>query len=337
MTRRFSDADVQPDLATFFGAMGLEAREQDVAQTMFYCDVVAGLRKRPKSIPCKYFYDERGSQLFETICRTPEYYLTRTEIEILTIHGAEIASLLTRDTHLIEFGSGSSSKVRILLDLAPALASYIAVDISLGYLSRATATLAKSYPHLRIMPLCADFTKPFVLPKSAREGRRVGFFPGSTIGNFAPEEARLFLHQAAAMLGENGGLIVGVDLKKDPIILEAAYNDTGGVTAAFNLNLLRRINRELQGNFDLRTFSHRAVYNAEAGRIEMYLDSARRQGVCVGDNAFSFDAGEAIHTENSYKYGVEEFQVLARSAGFVPVHAWTDRRKLFGVHYLRTA
>jgi dimethylhistidine N-methyltransferase len=338
MTRRIPDADLlQSELPSFPAAVGPEAKEQDVAQTLFYCDVVAGLRKRPKSIPCKYFYDDRGSQLFETICRTPEYYLTRTEIEVLTLHGSEIARVLGRDTHLIEFGSGSSSKVRLLLDLAPALASYIAVDISYGYLTRAAATLAKSYPHLRIVPLCADFTKPFVLPTSVRDGRRVGFFPGSTIGNFPPDEARLFLHQAATLLGDNGGLIVGVDLKKDPIILEAAYNDTAGVTAAFNLNLLRRINRELQGTFDLRNFAHRAIYNAKAGRIEMYIDSTTRQGVRLGDHGFTLEAGEPIHTENSYKYTVEEFQVLARSAGFVPVEAWTDHRKLFSVHYLRTA
>jgi L-histidine N-alpha-methyltransferase len=316
-----------------FARAPLESYDE-AARTLFYMDVVAGLEARPKSIPCKYFYDELGSQLFEAIVRTPEYYPPRAEIEILTLNAPEIAGLVGKGAHLIEFGSGSSHKIRLLLNAMPDLASYIAVDISETYLLKATATLQKSFPDLRVVPLCADFTQPFALPRIARSGRKVGFFPGSTIGNFTPAEARLFMHQAAAMLGQGGGFIVGVDLKKDATVLEAAYNDSASVTAAFNLNLLRRINHELGGTFDLNGFAHRAIYNANAGRIEMYLDSVRAQTVLVGDRSFAFTAGEPIHTENSYKYSVEEFHMLARSAGFIPGQVWTDRRKLFSLHFL---
>ncbi|MHB1205673.1 MAG: L-histidine N(alpha)-methyltransferase [Rhodospirillaceae bacterium] len=306
----------------------------EAARTLFHSDVIAGLARRPKAIPCKYFYDERGSQLFDAITRTPEYYPTRAELEILTVNAAQIASLVGKGAHLIEFGSGSSHKIRLLLGAMRELASYIAVDISEAYLLKATAALRKGFPDLPVIPLCADFTQPFVLPRSARAGRKVGFFPGSTIGNFTESQARAFLHQAAAMLGAGGGFIVGVDLKKDATVLEAAYNDSAGLTAAFNLNLLRRINRELGGAFDLGSFAHRAIYNADAGRIEMYLDSLRAQTVQVGDHGFAFTAGEPIHTENSYKYSVAEFHALARDAGFTPGQVWTDRRGLFSLHFL---
>ena len=308
--------------------------DDDAARTLFYNDVVAGLSAKPRSIPCKYFYDERGSRLFDAIVRTPEYYPTRAEIEILTLNAPEIAGLTGPFAHLIEFGSGSSHKIRLLLKSMPELASYIAVDISEAYLRKACAQLAREFPDLPVIPLAADFTQAFALPRLARGGRRVGFFPGSTIGNFTPEEAAAFLRQAADLLGPGGGCIVGVDLKKDAVVLEAAYNDRARVTAAFNLNLLYRINHELGANFDVTAFAHRAVYNAAAGRIEMYLDSLKAQTAYVGDRPFTFTHGESIHTENSYKYTVEEFHAVAAAAGFAPGKVWTDRRDLFSLHYL---
>lgn len=310
------------------------SREDDAARTLFYSDVVAGLGGRTKSIPCKYFYDERGAELFEAIVRTPEYYPTRAEIEILTLNAPEIAALAGKAAHLVEFGSGSSHKVRLLLKAMPTLASYIAVDISEDYLHKSVARLGREFPDVKAVALAADFTQVFALPRVARDGRRIGFFPGSTIGNFAPLEAAAFLKRTAALLGPGGALIIGVDLKKDRHLLDAAYNDSAGVTAQFNLNLLRRINRELGANFDCDKFAHRAVYNAGQGRIEMYLDSTATQTVHVGDRSFSFGNGESIHTENSYKYTVPEFETLASSAGFTPGRVWTDRRKLFSVHYL---
>lgn len=315
-------------------APALVSREDDAARTQFYADVVAGLGARPKSIPCKYFYDERGCRLFEAIVRTPEYYPTRAEIEILTLNAPEIGDLTGRGAHLVEFGSGSSHKVRLLLKSMPAPASYIAVDIAEDYLHKSAGALAREFPDLAVLALAADFTRPFTLPAVARDGRRIGFFPGSTIGNFTPEDARAFLRRCAKLLGPGGGLIVGVDLKKDPILLEAAYNDSAGVTADFNLNILRRANRELGANFDLGRFAHRAVYNQNLGRIEMYLDSTATQAAHVGDRPFTFVNGESIHTENSYKYTAPEFEALARAAGFTPGRCWTDRRKLFSVHYL---
>lgn len=309
-------------------------RADDAAHTLFYSDVVSGLSGQPKSLPCKYFYDERGSQLFEAIVRTPEYYPTRAEIEILTLNAQEIAGLVGPFAHLIEFGSGSSHKIRLLLKSMPELASYIAVDISEDYLLRSTATLAREFPDLPVVPLCADFTQAFALPRIARQGRRVAFFPGSTIGNFTPEQAAAFLCRSARLLGQGGGMIIGVDLKKDPIVLEAAYNDRAGVTAAFNRNILQRINFELGANFDPAAFAHRAIYNAGLGRIEMYLDSSKAQSVHVGDRPFTFAHGESIHTENSYKYALAEFHTLAESAGFMAGQVWMDRRQLFSLHYL---
>lgn len=309
-------------------------RGDDAQRTLFYADVAAGLSAKPKTLPCKYFYDERGARLFEAIVRTPEYYPTRAEIEILTLNAPEIADLIGRHAHLIEFGSGSSHKVRLLLKAAPTLASYIAVDISEGYLRKSAGALAREFPDLTVLALAADFTAPFALPSVTHGGRRVGFFPGSTIGNFSPEDAGAFLRRTAKLLGRGSGFLVGVDLKKDPILLEAAYNDSAGVTADFNLNVLRRINRELGANFDLGKFAHRAVYNQAQDRIEMYLDSTATQAVHVGDRPFLFGNGESIHTENSYKYTVAGFEALARAAGFIPGRCWLDRRKLFSVHYL---
>jgi dimethylhistidine N-methyltransferase len=300
----------------------------------FARDVIAGLNARPKTIPPKYFYDRQGSELFDEICRLPEYYLTRTETALLRQHAAEIAALAGPDARLIEFGSGASAKVRILLDALRSPAAYVAVDISREYLMLVMRTLAVEYPDVAMVAICADFTQAFGLPRLPGHGTRLGFFPGSTIGNLDPAEARAFLRHAARVIGPDGGLLIGVDLKKEPDILNAAYNDGAGITAAFNLNLLTRINRELGGQFDLSAFAHAAHYDEEHGRIEMHLRSLRAQTVAVGPRAFTFAADETIHTENSYKYTTAEFHDLARAAGLAPRRTWVDADQLFSMHYL---
>ena len=302
----------------------------------FETAVVAGLSATPKTLPCKFFYDQAGSELFSRICELDEYYPTRTEVGLLRRISGNIARLMGPDCHLIEFGSGDGIKVRLLLDAVNALAGYTAVDISRDHLKRSAEDLARLYPDIEIAAICADYTKPFdVPPPSAKaDARRVGFFPGSTIGNFTPAEAVEFLRTAAKLL-EGGDLIIGVDLKKDIARLESAYNDSEGVTAAFNLNLLARINRELSGDFIIDAFEHRAHYDPVAGRIEMHLISRCDQFVTVGGRRFDFAAGETIHTENSYKYAIEEFREVAANAGFKVVGGWTDDENLFSIHYLR--
>lgn len=300
----------------------------------FYRDVVSGLRKAQKQIPCKYFYDQRGAQLFDAICRTPEYYPTRTEISLLKKHGDEIATLVGPRAQIVEFGSGSGVKTRLLLQALKDVASYVGVDISQECLEDATTELECTFPGMNIGSLWADFTQPFVVPRTDRAKRRVGFFPGSTIGNFLPQEAEDFLHNAARTLGHNGALIVGVDLKKDRRVLEAAYNDAAGVTSQFNLNLLKRINAVIGGTFNLEAFAHGAFYNADAGRVEMHLHSLDFQSARVGGHVFTFSAGESIHTENSHKYSVSEFQALAQGCGFTSAKVWTDENNLFSLHFL---
>ncbi len=302
----------------------------------FYREVVDGLRARPRRVPPKFFYDERGSQLFDRICRTPEYYPTRTEMAILEARAAEIADCVGAGCVLVEPGSGSCEKVRPLLeDLRPA--AYVPVDISGEHLRAAAARVSVAYPWLEVCAACADFTAPLSLPAAVGAGRRVAFFPGSSIGNFDPGAAVGFLHNLAEMVGPGGGLLIGVDLKKDPALLAAAYNDAEGVTAAFNLNLLARINRELDGDFRPERFRHSAFYNEVQGRIEMHLVSKCDQVVRVDGHRFGFAEGEGIHTECSYKYTVEEFQALGRRAGYTPAAVWTDRQGLFSVHYLQVA
>lgn len=302
----------------------------------FQAAVIAGLSRSPRTLPCKFFYDLEGSRLFDRICELAEYYPTRTETALLRDCAGEIATLMGPACHLIEFGSGSSVKIRYLLDALEAPAACTAIDISRDHLIASAEDLAASYPEIEIIALCADYTRPFELFRSDSrpDARPVGFFPGSTIGNFTGDEAASFLAGAAELLS-GGDFIVGVDLKKDPALLNAAYDDSEGVTAAFNLNLLTRINRELGGDFDLSGFRHRAGYNETEGRVEMHLVSLRDQSVCVGDRRFEFIEGETVHTENSYKYTVGEFQDLARRSGFEPIKAWTDPGNLFGVHYLR--
>jgi dimethylhistidine N-methyltransferase len=305
--------------------------------SVFARDVIEGLTARPKRLSPKYFYDETGSRLFEEITALPEYYPTRCELAILRAHADEMARLLPAETALIEFGSGSSRKSRLLLDAAPAIAAYVPVDISSQWLSEEAARLRRDYPRLAVLPVAADFTQAFRLPRSLATLGRAGFFPGSTIGNFEPHQACAFLQHAARILGENAILIVGIDLVKDAATLNAAYNDGAGVTAKFNLNLLARINRELGADLDPATFSHQAFYNRERQRIEMHLASRVRQQVRVCGRTIEFRAGETIHTENSYKYTVESFGALARGAGWTPVAAWTDADGYFSVQALRAA
>ena len=296
--------------------------------------VLSGLGQAPKAVSCKYFYDEEGSRLFERICELPEYYPTRTELGILQAHAADMARAIGRDAVLVEFGSGASVKVRLLLDALTAPQAYIPVDISREHLLASASALAADYPALTVVPVCADYTAGFPLPEAAAGAAPVAFFPGSTIGNFDPGEARAFLGRVARLVGPGGGLLIGVDLKKDTAILHAAYNDSAGVTAAFNLNLLKRINRELDGDFDLARFEHRAVYDPGKGRIEMHIASRETQTVRVDGHRFAFAADETIHTENSYKYGIAGFHALASEAGFEARNVWTDPAHLFSVHYL---
>ena len=303
--------------------------------TAFAADVIAGLTAAPKRIPPKYFYDVAGSELFERITALPEYYPTRCELGILRDHAADIAKLIPEGAALIEFGSGASVKTRIVLDAAKKLAAYVPVDISGDFLERQAAALRKEYPGVAMLPVAADFAKPFELPAATKGMSRVGFFPGSTIGNFEPHEACAFMRQVCKTLGPGATFIVGVDLVKDQRVLQKAYNDKQGVTANFNLNLLTRINRELGGNFNVAAFEHHAFYNREKSRIEMHLASMKRQKARLCGETIDFRAGETIHTENSYKYSVESFGAMARGSGWTTVKVWTDRDKCFSVHALR--
>ena len=310
------------------------ARREPLADELFASDVLAGLSARPKRLSPKYFYDEAGSRLFEQITELPEYYPTRCELAILREHGADIARFIPAEAALIEFGSGSTRKVRILLAAAPSIAAYVPVDISSEMLAQEAAELRRDHPRLAVMPVVADFTEPFRLPGAVAVLPHTGFFPGSTIGNFEPVEAAAFLRHAGSMLGRGATLIIGVDLIKDEAILNAAYDDAAGVTAKFNLNLLTRINRELGADFDLDAFSHQAFYNAERRRIEMHLASRARQKVKVAGRVIEFRAGETIHTENSYKYTIGSFGALARGAGWTPLGVWTDALGYFSVQAL---
>jgi dimethylhistidine N-methyltransferase len=306
----------------------------DTATTEFATDVVAGLTATPKRLSPKYFYDSAGSALFEQITELPEYYPTRREIGILNEHAGDIAALIPPGAALVEFGSGSSTKTRKVLSTATSLAAYVPVDISAQFLQQQAAELRREYPKLTVLPVAADFTKPFELPDPVRIMPRVGFFPGSTIGNFEPHEAAAFLRHAGRILGRGATFIVGVDLIKDTQVLQKAYCDSQGVTAKFNLNLLARINRELGAKFNLDCFEHHAFFNRERSRIEMHLASLKRQRIKVCGECIDFRAGETIHTENSYKYSVASFGALARGAGWTPTAVWTDPDNYFSVHTL---
>jgi L-histidine N-alpha-methyltransferase len=298
--------------------------------------VLRGLGGTVKSIPCKFFYDAHGSALFEAICRLPEYYPTRTEIAILKANAAEIAAQIGPHGRLIEFGSGASTKARILLQALDRPAAYVPVDISREHLRDAAASLAEDFPEIAVVAVCADYTRLFPLPPlPGPNGKRVGFFPGSTIGNFEPDAAVDFLANYARILGPRGEMLIGVDRKKDPRILNTAYNDRAGVTAKFNLNLLERINRELDGDFRIDRFEHVAFYSETEGRIEIYIRSLANQEVWIAGKLTLLGKGELIHTEYSYKYSDSEFRALAARAGFRPVDTWTDPAKLFSVHYFQ--
>ena len=307
---------------------------REAATSDFLVDVLAGLSQQPRTLPCKYFYDARGAELFQKICELPEYYVTRTEIDILERYGAEIASELGPDVELIGLGTGAGTKTRILIEALDKPAVYMPVDISEKQLYESAALFRKVFPDLEVLPVCADYLQPVVLPASRRKAsRKVVYFPGSTLGNFEPDEAADFLRRIARLCGDGGGLLIGVDLQKDPGVIEAAYNDTQGVTAEFNLNLLVRANRELGADFDLKRWRHRAIYNSSEGRIEMYLISEKPQVVHINEHAFSFGAGEKILTEYSYKHTPDSFSKLASSAGFEFQRMWTDEGRLFGVFY----
>jgi dimethylhistidine N-methyltransferase len=297
-------------------------------------DMLSALANRPRAISPKYFYDAEGSRLFDRICELPEYYPTRTELGILARNAAEMASHMGPRAEIVEFGAGSLRKVRLLLDAMERPARYLPIDISGEHLARSAAVLQRDYPGLDVQPVIADYTQRLLLPASLPgAGRRVGFFPGSTIGNFTPAEALHFLQVAGQVL-RGGALLLGADLVKDPAVLHAAYNDAQGVTAAFNLNLLARANRELGTRFALDQFAHSAFYNAPLQRIEMHLVSRTRQQVAWGAGHHEFEEGETLHTENSYKFTIDGLRALAVQAGFKPGPVWTDEDHLFSVHWL---
>lgn len=303
----------------------------------FYTAVLAGLRSTPKAIPAKFLYDQRGAELFDAICTLDEYYLTRTEMLILQTYATEFAALIGNSV-LIEFGSGSSQKVPILLDANPQLTTYVGLDICKQHLQASCLNLVRKYPALEAIAICVDYTQPLTLPSipALQNRHQVGFFPGSSIGNLEPDEVVTFLRNIATVLGQHGGLLIGVDLKKDKAILEPAYDDAKGVSADFALNLLTRINRELGADFDLESFSYRAFYNP-IGRIEMSLVSLKDQTVHLNGADIPFYKGETLRTEHSYKYSIAEFQELAAQAGFQSKQVWTDPQQLFSLHYLQVA
>jgi len=302
----------------------------------FLEDVIAGLSLPQKTVPPKYFYDAAGSKLFERISRLPEYYLTRAELALTKKNLASIARFAGKGCTVIEYGSGESIKTRMLLrGLRPS--AYVAVDISPVALLGAVRRLSRAFPDLNITGLAGDFSRPLKIPAFEGMQRRVVYFPGSTIGNLTPGEAHAFLRMTRGQVGPRGAMLVGVDLKKDPGVLHAAYNDSRGVTAAFNLNLLARVNRELGGDFELRRWRHYAFYNAPLGRIEMHLASLTRQTMNVGNHRFAFAQGETIHTENSYKYSAEEFRALAASGGFAAPKLWMDKKEQFALFGLEAS
>jgi len=313
------------------------ARSEEPAPNEFADAVLQGLARKPRNLPCRFFYDARGSELFEEITQLEEYYPTRVETALLADHGAEIAAEMGDANVLVEFGSGSSRKTSLLLAALAAVDTYIPIDVSEEFLAQAASWLEERHDGLAIRPLVADFTSVGALPLTARRRRKLGFFSGSTIGNLSHDEARAFLAHAARLLGKRSAFLVGVDLKKDPSILIPAYNDAHGVTAAFNLNLLHRMKRELGADVDVEGFAHDAVYDEVHGRMEMYLVSRKRQLVRVRGRTFRFTDGERIHTENSHKYSIAEFQALAESAGWRPARVWIDEDQLFSLHLLRLA
>ena len=314
---------------------GISLHDISPGQTASVEEVLRGLRSPQKELPCKLFYDDRGAQLFEQITALDEYYPTRAEQRIMRAAGTEIAAQVGPECLLIEYGSGSSQKTRILLDNLASPAGYVPIDISREQLRESAAAVANAYPGLRVLPVCGDYTASLQFPTQLPAcKRRLAYYPGSTIGNFVPEDARRFLTRIAEVCGRDGGLLIGVDLKKDPLMLHRAYNDALGITSAFNLNILTRLNRELGADFALDQFRHYAFYNPVFARVEMHLVSLREQVVRLNDVKIHFDRGESIWTEASYKYNPPEFAALAGDAGWRVEQLWTDDRGLFSVHYL---
>ena len=312
----------------------MSTTQLETVRSTFLQDVKEGLSKPQKELPSKYFYDERGSELFEKICTLDEYYLTRAEMDLMETHIKEICSSIGKKTLLAELGSGSSMKTRLLLEHLDEIEAYIPVDISANFLKSTAESLQKEFPDLTVHPVAADYTRPFPLPFRDRAERTVLYFPGSTIGNFTRERAGKFLGRMAGLLETGDGFLIGVDRIKDATVLEAAYNDKDGVTAQFNLNLLKRINRELGADFDLNQFKHHAFFNEEKSRIEMHLESLTDQSVTITGSTYHFSAGETIHTENSHKYSKELFEELV--AGLYTIEKeWRDRNELFSLYYLR--
>lgn len=312
--------------------------QRSAESSAFLAETLAGLSKSPKELLCKFFYDDRGAKLFQKICELPEYYITRTELGILRLRGAEIAEALGPNIELIGLGTGAGTKTKILLEELRDPSVYIPIDISVEQLRKSTERFRRLFPQLEILPIAADYLAPFELPLPRKpSSRSIVYFPGSTIGNFEPASEERFLHRLSDLCGVDGGLLIGVDLQKDPAIIEAAYNDSQGVTADFNLNLLVRANHELGANFDLNNWRHRAIYNQGAGRIEMYLISQIDQEVRIEDRQFHFSGGEKVLTEYSYKHTPEGFAALAHQAGFRFEKLWTDDARLFGVFYFSVA
>jgi dimethylhistidine N-methyltransferase len=317
------------------GAARLALRDRGPDRAQLRDEAWAGLSAPRKTLPCKWFYDARGSALFERICELPEYYPTRTELGILERHAGEMAERIGPRSLLVEYGSGSSRKTRLLLDRLEAPAGYVPIDISRAALAASARALAAAYPALEVLPVCADYGAPLELPAPrTAPARRAVFFPGSTIGNFTPPEAGRFLARMARVAGDGGGVLIGADLRKDPAVLEAAYDDAAGVTAAFNRNLLARLNREAGADFPLERFQHRSVWNEAAGRVEMHLVSLDAREVTVAGRRFRFAEGETIHTENSYKYTLAGFAEIAAGAGLRVRRVWTDPRGWFSVQWL---
>ncbi|MBC7896691.1 MAG: L-histidine N(alpha)-methyltransferase [Cytophagaceae bacterium] len=315
------------DEATYAGKLPASVR----------AEVLRDLQGTPRTLPPKLFYDARGAQLFEEICELDEYYLTRSELTILRERVDEIAALIGPQAVLVEYGSGAGVKVRMLLDALEAPAAYVPIDISTTQLASVSYELGHQYPGLAIHPIGADFTAPLKLPPLPSTGRRVAFFPGSTIGNFHPAEAAAFLGRVRRTLGANGAMVLGVDRRKDPARLEAAYDDARGVTAAFNLNMLARLNRDMGADFDLTAFRHRAPWNDEASRIEMHLESLRNQTVHIDGTTIRFARGETIWTESSYKYDAERLETVVTSAGFELSRLWSDANDDFWLTYLEVS
>jgi dimethylhistidine N-methyltransferase len=310
-----------------------KAQDFDEQTSAFAHDVIDNLSEAPKRLSPKYFYDATGSELFEQITLLPEYYPTRTELTILRDRGSAISAIIPKGAALVEFGAGATTKVRLLLNEC-AFGAYVPVDISGDFLKAQADALRADFPGLAVYPVAADFTAPFALPEAVAAMPKVGFFPGSTLGNFEPHEACAFMRSARDILGKDAQMVIGVDLEKNERVLYDAYNDAAGVTAKFNLNVLVRINRELGGNFDVSAFMHRSVYNRERHRIEMHLIAKKAQTVRILGRNFSFRPGESIHTESSYKYSLDRFTALARSSGWSVRDSWTDSEAMFSVHAL---